>query len=1832
MEKDNENLIYADNMTESVESLYFHPLYRAEAVKNQKSLAEMDRAFSTVRPRSVIDRLQEYWQTQALSEERNSLYLKARQAKGEAKEMLIQKLYDVERDMQYLQKPESFLDQTTSAVSSIARSSTRWQTLAGTAASGAITALSGGAALPLIAAAGVRALGGMSSAYKPTYESALVEIYRNNPNISDEEAQRMAEDVALPSSAIEGVGDIFGASSIAVSSFAEKGFKAALKKNIQKLTKESFKKQALKYAGKSAVGAVAEGGQEIVQEGIEKRSSEKSGALSKVAGSISDVYSVLGKIVSREELTKEESELVNTFLTTSVASLLFSGAVDATSNVFSLSQDFAEQKQFERKSDAYFNARQQSNLPNDVQRDLARNQSIPQVFADAAKLKAILQEELDTSTTLSEQQIAEINNVIENCKEAISTTGVIELEGADYANLFLSPEYASLKQKTKGTFFPKANMVEGNFSSEQISMQAVKEMMPNALESESAFFDALNAIKGVDFLSDEDAIANAMQFNALANIVSTMEGKTWAEIKEERGISFDISKSLFGKEKVEGVSVKEQEVAVDELQTNLESIAEAIAEPVSQEQLSLDNIIVDEQTKEVIDGNKRVRSAKKSGVKKAKVKTVKHKDAKKLKEKKAEQYSLFQGEAGSLDYNVNQIVLRLTESANPTTFAHESFHLFDVLMGDLYAKEKLTPFWKKQYEKMYKGVGEKLSDIKNLEKSRESLAESWERYLMEGVAPKKELEGLFARFKAMFAKMYESLVRTKKLNKSVREVFDSIFLTQREAEIALRAINVGAMKKPENISDETYSKYVSAKHKATTFASNKTINAIRKATKEIRNSDEYKNAEAELRQEIEAELAQQQQFIVQNAVQSEKLPSGMTNPKINVTSLSSSLKGLSHIKGITNNQNKGMSLSDYVFLIRNELGLDISENTFVGYITGNTLEQEVQERLDLAMTEWLQTTYPDLYEQMKAYNNIQNIDAVDAVIYEYIFAKGLEEQSFGETKVLIEKAVNDILSKTPLKEIAKRKKYQDMLLGNVLRQKNASETSAEFANLKLNQAIIMKVLEKAKEAEKKKARFEEHFKKYKKTPDKQDVKKIDAYSFDLIKSLAGKAGLNVGEAREAIDVQKKLSNWIEDKNAKGFVNSAEAFDVLHDFVSQDKSYFDWAYNDFVLFDTTLRDLEKFAKNLTSANVDEQKTTYSEDANEWVENLSKIGYEKKESKLRDFALYGMSYPRLLKSLLTERLNSKYLKGLVNGWFESKKWKNERAQIFSDILGEEKSRLKEYLSFDINGKQVHITREQALVLMLNSGTNHNVNCAVKTIAGNPEMFGLDIDTSLSEKEIEVDLERQAKEAYRVILEESPLEFRKITNDIWAEIDRHKDALSKSFLEAEGFILKTKEINHFLEDKIFGKELGYFPARSTKYRFEEEMFKADFYKQNAFFPPSSTQDAKEEGHGNLELSLNQLNSWIYSVGDYIFIAPSWKRFKRLLEQSQVKNALDEHTLEGIKEWLNGFVTSESVNNIIRALDSFANYKILGGDILKAARQFAGIFFTASDVGYAETISSLGAFLSNPMLCLNPIKSASSLSSYMEQRYSDPVKYLFAGYDSEELYRKNGKFIEKSKSVYEKTNKLFMSFITIADAMISYVTWKASFNKALAEGKSNEDASYIADRAVMLTQGDGSIVNRPKALRGVYRFLTKYSTFFFAVQSSLATDVVFQKNRAAKTNALLTFFNIIVLGVLYEAIINSIKEDDDDEESFLTKALKASAQTAGNVFIPYFGFGGGLVSATTENKTYPSRIPLLSIGDNFAKLINDWKEERFDDSEIISRITKEALPNAIVSLLSGD
>jgi hypothetical protein len=296
------------------------------------------------------------------------------------------------------------------------------------------------------------------------------------------------------------------------------------------------------------------------------------------------------------------------------------------------------------------------------------------------------------------------------------------------------------------------------------------------------------------------------------------------------------------------------------------------------------------------------------------------------------------------------------------------------------------------------------------------------------------------------------------------------------------------------------------------------------------------------------------------------------------------------------------------------------------------------------------------------------------------------------------------------------------------------------------------------------------------------------------------------------------------------------------------------------------------------------------------------------------------------------------------------------------------------------------------------------------------------------------------------------------------------------------------------------------------------------------------------------------------------------------------------------------------------------LGADVIKATRQLSGLFFSTVDVGVKEMVYSLSKYLSNPSAFLNPMQSASKLSDYMKQRYSDPSKYLYAGYNDKIAFERYGKMLGVTKNVFEKYHNYSLIMLTYADAICSQITWEASYAKALSEGKSKDEASYVADRTVMLTQGDGSVFNRPKAMSGTMRFLTKYASFFYSLHSSVATDIICFKDPKAKLHLAATLTYVIILGSMYECLISSIGKDEDEEED--KKLLKAMASTAFSAAIPVLGIGGKFEQALLEERTYQTNIPFLTEMDNVAKLINELKREDKSVEEVLPDIFKTLIP----------
>jgi len=119
-------------------------------------------------------------------------------------------------------------------------------------------------------------------------------------------------------------------------------------------------------------------------------------------------------------------------------------------------------------------------------------------------------------------------------------------------------------------------------------------------------------------------------------------------------------------------------------------------------------------------------------------------------------------------------IITLFKDANESTFMHETGHQWlEELMGDAkHAKAPADLVADSKAVLDWFGV-KAATEIKT--RHHEQFARGFERYLMEGVAPSRELAGVFAKFKDWLTRIYETVARLKSpINDEIRGVFDRL--------------------------------------------------------------------------------------------------------------------------------------------------------------------------------------------------------------------------------------------------------------------------------------------------------------------------------------------------------------------------------------------------------------------------------------------------------------------------------------------------------------------------------------------------------------------------------------------------------------------------------------------------------------------------------------------------------------------------------------------------------------------------------------------------------------------------------------------------------------------------------------------------------------------------------------------------------------------------------------------------------------------------------------------------------------------------------------------------
>lgn len=144
------------------------------------------------------------------------------------------------------------------------------------------------------------------------------------------------------------------------------------------------------------------------------------------------------------------------------------------------------------------------------------------------------------------------------------------------------------------------------------------------------------------------------------------------------------------------------------------------------------------------------------------------------------QGSLFQAKRGSITLGEARNTIKLFKSANASTFMHETAHdWLEEMMRD--AQDARAPDdLRRDADTVRKYVNAK-ADGSIPTRGHEKFARSFERYLMEGVAPSRELAGVFAKFKDWLTQIYQTVQKLKApITDDIRAVFDRLLAANPE--------------------------------------------------------------------------------------------------------------------------------------------------------------------------------------------------------------------------------------------------------------------------------------------------------------------------------------------------------------------------------------------------------------------------------------------------------------------------------------------------------------------------------------------------------------------------------------------------------------------------------------------------------------------------------------------------------------------------------------------------------------------------------------------------------------------------------------------------------------------------------------------------------------------------------------------------------------------------------------------------------------------------------------------------------------------------------------------
>lgn len=1108
-------------------------------------------------------------------------------------------------------------------------------------------------------------------------------------------------------------------------------------------------------------------------------------------------------------------------------------------------------------------------------------------------------------------------------------------------------------------------------------------------------------------------------------------------------------------------------------------------------------------------------------------------------------------ESGWFRMEGDKLIIGITPNANPTTLAHEIFHMFSVSMQQAFNSGEMTEYWKKQVNNLAKMVGAEIVDdkLKLTDAQEEKAANMFLQYIKEGKIQNREVAPLFAYMQQAFARICRALGLTGKLSKESMELFDSLFRAHNDIEEEQKLAGLIAFEKPEGADQELYDFYVGAMLSSRAKASQ---NLVRKwyAIERFKQTEKYK---AKRRDVFAAIYKQAQESMVYDVLRTIEDFGGDPAAAL----------------GILTERYPDANLT-----------LDFLENLKA---TTPTLEQEVNRLTEEKMEEYVRDEFKITDEEL-ALRMSRNRDKVKALIAEGVLRSGGGMAEFEATYKKANDAAERQMSKTSIKRLLD-KNYWNTLEARIVERYAyalANKDTNGIMEERYNQAVVNLIKIRAVGYESRVQKLVAFATKLR-TNQKKD--EYTAEAWDLLQSIVEKFGFKVtATRRSAAPLAEKLRNWIENQERTTYTPLSQLMNFLPILQKGfDGTIMGMEVKTFDQLEAVLDAIDSVANKEYFLIGEGEKIFLGTMADETSKHFEDKGMKPFDGELTSSFFHKISRWRnsepMLRALFPQSVMLKVWLPLINAKALSgnkeKQWIDRYRKVRAKIsLSQEKHTYS-------NG--VQMSNAAAADLFLAMGTQHAF-----------ENFCMKNGISAE----------QAEQVVSEALTATP-ELEEFVKEVWAIYAKSTDLLNDEYQKRNNKIFVKKEPRAFMINGI-QFEGGYVP----EVKLISQLERMPWEPQSANKEMGDIKNEKEitkQADGGVRSIVDNMERTLMLFARQAYLPLAYNNAAKFMNNTNVRDTIGTKAAAFIDDWMmTGFKsTPADTTGVARPIMSATTMAALGGRFMQGLVQLSGIVPAIIHIGPSAFLGAARKCLANPKRFIKAVETASGKSEYMRSRYEDPVSTLFGTSLSEQVSLEGGRV----KWAVKGAQKLLMAYITYFDAIVSNITWDAAYTNAIDSGLSEEEATLEADSAVRITQTDSMQATRATALNSpLARALTPFSSYIMGMQSQ--AFALWTGND--KVRAVEFALGYIVISTLVESLAKEAGEGgDDDDEEFVERALhrwyNEVIGTVGSSAVPFANLGGvvskkvaagiekGATGGNAIFEKYGLSVPMIQYLDRF-------------------------------------